>query len=226
MLIAADVRTVHGPVLINDTGIRLLFPELSTQNGGFAELLESQALAEDLDTVIKRRFTPEILQSTVLLLPGEGAVAAESYSFLSKNCSRSLHIKAHRHWQPGSSPIIEMEKLEINKSLENIKDVIVLDDVISSGRTMNTVYDLNKDIFPGAQWHAAVWLSQRNPDCTNFANIFAGAKIIHEGLARVPINSLSTLIKDPQRAAFFAKRNFKDPDTFLNLLKQIKNINY
>lgn len=101
---------------------------------------------------------------------------------------------------------------------------VVVDDVISSGKTMQKLHENNSWRFPRAEWIGAAWFSQifrTRPlsGVKGYSSVFAS--ILTEGVngKKVPINSLSTLREDTTIAQSYAKRHYVDADKFLRLIR-------
>jgi hypoxanthine phosphoribosyltransferase len=93
----------------------------------------------------------------------------------------------------------------INPEIEN---VVVVDDVISSGTTVTLVRERNSWKFPRATWYAAVPVT-RKEKIPNFKKIFSCEVVRDIAGKKVPINSLSTLIENPEIRQDYFARNFE-----------------
>lgn len=160
--------------------------------------------------------------STLIVLPGNGASILQGYlpsSWLDK--WRWLKVYAKRYWIPGEDPRIVVNRIYSQKMLLGIKDVVILDDVISSGKTCKSLRVLNEPWIPGAHWHAVTWLMQESSSTKGFSSTFA-VKKFGTKKAKAPINSLSTLLQKREIAVSYSRRNFpEDQSSFLELLDSI-----
>lgn len=130
-------------------------------------------------------------------------------------------IFSKRVWCPGEDPRIYAEKIFGDKFFLGIKDVVIIDDVISSGKTIAKIMKENQPFIPNARWHAISWVKQRSASGKKFFTLDA-AKFAGEPNRKAPVNSISTLLSDDKIARSFAKRNFAgQADRFLDLLAQI-----
>lgn len=165
-------------------------------------------------------FNPD---STLIIFPGNGADIVQRYlpkSILDNwNCAR---VHAKRYWVPGENPRVVTNRIYPEKMLLGIKNVLIIDDVISSGKTCKNLRTINMPWMPGADWHAATWLMQKSASTKGFLSVFA-VKTFGNQKAKAPINSLSTLLEDREIAISYCERNFpNDKDKFIKLLDSIK----
>jgi len=106
--------------------------------------------------------------------------------------------------------------------LLGLRDIIVVDDVVSSGKTASVLRKINEPWIPGARWHITIWVAQRSVRLRGFttkqASLWVGSNE-----TRAPINSLSTLLQLPDVAKSFSQRNLgNQADDFLLLLEELK----
>jgi hypothetical protein len=178
-----------------------LFEETRIQRVQFLD--ESAMIAKLQKTVFQQLNLKQ--ESTLFLYPGESAQRVKSLGFNGHFPSQEIFAK--RIWQQGSEPFVLVHSLEwgINPEIEN---VIVVDDVISSGATVTLVRERNGWKFPRAIWYAAVPIT-RKEKIPNYKKIFSCEVVKEINGKKIPINSLSTLITDPAvRQSYFA-RNFE-----------------
>ncbi|MBI2888407.1 MAG: HAD hydrolase-like protein [Candidatus Liptonbacteria bacterium] len=135
--------------------------------------------------------------------------------FYKKWLGRRLYIPAKRHWTPGTTPRAEVGRIA-GETDKNIGNVIVVDDVICSGATMNAVRTMNAEKFPNAQWHALSWLKQRSAVLEGFASVF-GAEPCGTHEKKAATVSFSTLRTSKEVAQNFAK-DIKDSEGFLRFI--------
>ncbi len=184
------------------------------------------------------RFIPS---TALVIFPGAGARLADKFlfcengkgrllgtprvedklykEFYKKWLERRLYIPAKRHWTPGTAPRAEVGKVagEINP---NIRDVIVVDDVICSGATMNATRAVNAEKFPNARWHALCWLKQRSAVLEGYASVF-GAEPCGTLEKKAATVSFSTLRTNEEVAKNFAK-DIKDSEGLLRFIANIR----
>ncbi|MEI7498739.1 MAG: phosphoribosyltransferase [Candidatus Falkowbacteria bacterium] len=173
-------------------------------------ILEAEAMTTDvLAWQNWENLTPE---KTVLVMPGNGAEIVKTYIAKMNPAWFSqwpwqFRPFAKRIWQPGENPQIFTERIDPDKMHLGIKHVIVLDDVISSGSTIQRLKQINEPWIPGATWRAITWVKQEAAMTKGFYPVIA-SKSIGERNHKVPINSLSTLMERPEIANSYAQRNF------------------
>lgn len=162
---------------------------------------------------------------TLLVFPGNGASIIKGY--LGQNCPEWLgqwqwktSVPAKRFWTPGSYPEAVVGRINPGV-LVGFKDVVIIDDVISSGETCRQIKALNQPFIPNVHWHAATWVLQRSAKLKGFSRVFSAVQVGSEK-SKVPVNSLSTLLERPDIAQSYAARNFANPD---DLLKSLLNPN-
>lgn len=159
---------------------------------------------------------------TILIFPGGGAEIIRGYlpnGWLKQ--WRWTTVPAKRFWQPGTAPWAIAGRIAPDRFLLGFKNMIIIDDVISSGETARMVRRVNEPWIPGATWHAFTWIAERAANLPGFGIKYAVAEV-GERNRKVPINSLSTLISCPEIARNYARRNTTDPEQFLALLNQLK----
>ena len=100
-------------------------------------------------------------------------------------------------------------------------DVVIVDDVVSSGTTVSKIRNRNAIWMPKARWHVAVWIKQHACRLRGFESVYAGIEV-GDNTRRVPINSLSTLINNVEVAESYARRNFPNHAAFLAALEELR----
>lgn len=162
-------------------------------------------------------------QSTVIVLPGNGASIVKKYinnekPFWLYRWPWKAFPHAKRVWIPGENPQAFVSR--INRGvLIGIKNVVVIDDVISSGETIRKLRKENESFIPNAKWQAITWVMQEAAITNGYSNVFA-VKIVGSKERKVPINSLSTLVEYLNIAESYARRNFgKEAETFLKVIE-------
>lgn len=158
--------------------------------------------------------------NSIVVFPGRGAV--DVYASIKDGLAAAwLHqirlISHKRLCPPGMSPVAIAERIYQNRMVLGCQNVIIVDDVISSGATCRRVRADNMPWIPGASWHALCWVRQAVTNLKGFESVFAANEVGNSQLAA--INSLSTLVNDRVVAAKFANRNLGSrADEFLTLL--------
>ena len=170
-----------------------------------------------------KHFNP---QPTLLVFPGNGANIVRGYlpdEWLNQWQWASVYTK--RYWTPGEDPRVVAQRVFPDRMVLNIKDIIVVDDVVSSGITCRLLRKINYPWIPNAKWHAVSWITQRAKSLRGFTSTHSVERYGTRG-NKVPINSLSTLLRDQEIAASFARRNFPDSqEKLLELLRETREIN-
>lgn len=146
--------------------------------------------------------------STLLMFPGNGAAIVREY--IPEDWIKCWHVRrvhAKRYWEPGRDPWVEAERIDHQAMLLGVSDVVLIDDVVSSGSTACRLRETNSPWIPNARWHAVVWVAQRARALRGFSSCHA----VHEvgtRTTKAPVNSLSTLLNFPEIAENYARRNF------------------
>ena len=173
--------------------------------------VSAQQLTEDL--LSWRRWRELDPWRTLLVFPGNGAnllrreIVSINPNWLSAWPYQEA-LKAKRLWEPGKPPEALVGRFG-DSVYVGLKQVIVLDDVVSSGDTCRQVYRHNYPYTPGADWLACTWVAQRSARLRGFKGLDA---LVWAGTSaqRAPINSLSTLIERPEICRIYAERNFPE----------------
>ena len=196
-------------IIINDT--RFDFPKLTQILD--VELLNENFLVENLKNKLQsQKFNP---RETLFIYPGKSAWRIRNLGF-SEEFS-SVFVPAKRIWIPGENPIITVGELVGKMLFLGIKNVVVVDDVLSSGVTISTLFERNAWRFPEAQWHAYIPIT-RKIKLPNYTNIIFEVFVpTDEHGRKPPINSLSTLLEDETVLKNYLSRNFK-----IEIQKQIQ----
>ncbi len=161
--------------------------------------------------------------TTRIILPGNGAAdvaKALGNEWLAKWPTGS--VPATRFWWPGVNPE-SVVGLVIHGFDFQAEDVVIIDDVISSGATAQKVRDRHEPWMPKAKWHALTWIAQRNMKLKGFATVYAAAMVGNQS-TKAPINSLSTLLATNKVAESYAQRNFYNADYahFLEAIREMR----
>lgn len=166
-------------------------------------------------------------EKTVLAVPGNGGrhIADELLFHLPKKWrARVTYFFAKRVWNPGQEPWAAVNRIFPNRMVLGVKDVVLIDNVVSSGVSVQKIHALNKPWIPGAHWHALTWLAQRSANVPAEVDLVAAA-MCGNRMRREPIASASTLIYDDKVLESFTARNFsgreKEVHDLLSFLRPI-----
>lgn len=143
---------------------------------------------------------------------------------LSQVCKKAfgIGVKAKRFWVPGKDPEVQVDLIYPEKFLVlGVKNIVVIDDVISSGLTLRRIYEKNAWRFPGTKWQAHAWISQviSSGKIRGYEEVSVACLVRKvTGTQKVPINSLSTLRQNSEVAGSYARRYFREPKKFLRIM--------
>jgi hypothetical protein len=148
---------------------------------------------------------------TLLVFPGNGSnLVKKEINKLNSDWLSSWpyksYISAKRFWEPGQNPVANVGNIGDGVYV-GLKQVIVIDDVVSSGETCSKVYNRNNMYTPGAKWLSMCWVAQKSASLKNFSSLMAVEFVGEEG-KRTPINSLSTLVTNQEICRSYSERNF------------------
>ncbi len=164
---------------------------------------------------------------TILVLPGNGASIVKKYiKNLDKfwlNCwPNKFYPVAKRIWEPRRDPRVCVERITSKRMILGVKNIVIVDDVVSSGLTIKLLREINLPWIPNAKWSALTWIAQKKLRKKSYLEVFATREVGTTSL-RVPINSLSTLIEIPWIASEYARRNFgKKCNEFLDFIDALR----
>lgn len=165
--------------------------------------------------------------STIIVLPGNGASIVKKHinktqpSWLSQ-WPRTFSPQAKRVWIPGENPQVFVSRITPTQMVLGVRNVIVVDDVISSGATIRHLRQINETWIPGASWQAITWVKQESAATKGFSKIFA-TKTVGTKERKAPINSFSTLVECREIAESYARRNFGNKaEAFLKILEDLR----
>lgn len=193
-------------VIINDLGrsfprLDSLWKESAIQR---VQFLDEAVMVAELQKAVYGQLNLK-QESALFIYPGESAQRVKSLGFNGHFPSQEVFAK--RIWHPGSEPVVLVHSLGWGIYLK-VENVVVVDDVISSGATIALVRERNGWKFPRAKWYAAAPVT-RKERLPNFKKIFSREVVKDLNGRKPPINSLSTLIENPSvRQSYFA-RNFE-----------------
>ena len=145
---------------------------------------------------------------TVVLTVGRGGKTVLGHLQGKKTSSEVIHVHAVSWDRSNSVPLVTTSSIERNPIVDpNIGLIIVLDDVVSSGTTLELIAERNAWRFPRADWYASVWLTRR-AKLKGYNRLYASMMISHPHGQRVPINSVSTLQGNHALAVSYARKHF------------------
>jgi hypothetical protein len=169
--------------------------------------------------------------NTLLVFPGNGASILRSYLpgewLLQWHC---VGVGAKRYWRPGEDPHIVVHRIFPERMILGIQDVVILDDVISSGQTCRKLRRVNMPWIPSAKWHAVTWVRQRGgAKLSEFTSLHSALEVgvagpNHTDGVMASIQSLSTLIRNEKIALSYARRNLSEleGEKFLDVLQRLR----
>ncbi len=195
--------------------------KLETTDAQELLFLEDRQLAGGLE-----EFLREVVMEpdTLLVFPGNGSNYPRRLSQVCQEYTNTASVEAKRFWTPGTDPEVQAGPIYPEKFLIlGVKNVVMVDDVISSGLTMRKLYQKNAWRFPGASWRACAWVSQSLPSrgIRGYGEVSVATLVQREkGTQKVPINSLSTLRNNLKISESYACRHFREPMVFLHLIKE------
>lgn len=193
-------------------------------------LIEGNQLSKELAKMIKKETLfnqDDNQQNTLLVFPGNGACFVKN-SLPKEILGRfsQTNVFAKRGWYDNKDPLVIVGEINPDHLLMlNIKKVVVIDDVISSGNTMRKLYNRNYWKFPRADWFATSWIMQYprvkvSSGIKGFEETITTSLVEGNQGQRVPINSLSTLLQCPAIAKEYATKCFRNPVVFLKILSE------
>lgn len=162
-------------------------------------------------------------EKSLLVFPGNGASIVRGYILDGVLMSWRHHtVEAKRYWTPGSHPTVEVESLPA-RVLQAASDIVVIDDVVSSGTTARKLYKQSCQANQRANWHMLTWVVQRQlTRLKGYQTLYSSVQW-GTPTTREPINSLSTLLRCTDIALSFSERNLGEhSSSFLQLLADIR----
>ncbi len=128
---------------------------------------------------------------------------------------------AKRFWEPGGYPDAIANRFARGVYV-GISDVVLVDDVVTSGITARRVREANALWVPNACWHVATLIAQKSASLRGYRSSFSVTQI-GTTKHKVPVNSLSALIIDSEMATIYAERNLdRKAPTFLEIIDRLK----
>lgn len=196
---------------------------LETSDGKGLLFLEDSQLATDTEEILAEIIRQDC--KTLFVFPGNGSNYPRKLSRIcQESCGASVYAK--RIWRPGTDPIVTAGAILPNIFLiMDVETVVVVDDVISSGLTMQKVRENNAWRFTRAKWLGVSWVAQipqmrARSGVNGYEQVATACVVGKTNGARVPINSISTLRQNREIAASYAERHFRKPDAFFHLINQ------
>ena len=202
---------------------RLELQKLETIDGEELLFLEDSRLAIILEEILKG--IVENKSNTLLVFPGNGSNYPRQLSRVCQEFPNTTGVYAKRSWVPGTDPVVMAGIICPNIFIiTRVKTVVVVDDVISSGLTMQKLHRNNAWRFPAAKWVGIAWMAQvpqmkAKSGIKGYEYVATACVVSKTSRGKVPINSISTLRNDLEIAESYAQRHFKDPCVFLHLIK-------
>ena len=219
--------TTDGRIILLDEplaqDVREELKSLKTSDGHELLFLEGSQLAAETEKILSEMIRQDC--KTLLVFPGNGSNYPRKFSRIcQESCGASVYAK--RLWQPGSDPIVTVGAILPDIFLiMNVETVVVVDDVISSGLTMQKVRENNAWRFTRAKWLGVSWVAQipqmrAKSGVNGYERVATACVVGKTNGARVPVNSVSTLRQNREIAMSYAERHFRRPDVFLHLISQ------
>lgn len=209
--------------LLNDVNLKTDIKKILAEKFDMT-IFDAQTMTDEL--LAWRGWEQFDARSTIIVFPGNGASIVKKYI----NSSRPAWITrwplkfsplAKRIWIPGENPQTFVNKIT-SQMILGAKNIVVVDDVVSSGATARHLRKVNEPWIPGADWHAVVWVKQKSAAVKGYSDIFS-VKTIGIKEKKSPINSISTLIECRLIAESYARRNLgKSADAFLKILEDLR----
>jgi len=194
---------------------------LKTADGQELLFLEDSQFVTDTEAILAGVLREN--DNALLVFPGNGSNYPRKLSHICQE-SGGASVYAKRFWEPGIDPVVTAGIILPDIFLiTNIKTVVVVDDVISSGLTMQKLHQNNAWRFTRAKWVGVSWVAQipqmkAKSGVNGYERITVVCVVGKTNGARVPINSISTLRQDREIATSYAERHFRRPDVFLRLI--------
>ncbi len=185
--------------------------------GDPVQFLDDNQLSQELDKLLEK----ELGGATLIIFPGSGAQYPRKKLKIDGLPNQTVFAK--RLWIPGKNPVCLAGDIKIQGFLNlQVKKIIVVDDVISSGGTISALHKRNSWRFPLATWVAATWVSQTLPKGLKGFRILSACQVVKSSGLKSAINSLSTLRADKDLSLNYALRHLRSVESqerFINLLE-------
>lgn len=186
----------------------------------FGEIICGRQMTQEIEKWNEwKNFSPA---TTLIVFPGNGANIVRGFINAKwLRTWRTASATAKRTWIPGEPPHAIAGRLFPDRFVLGVKDIIIIDDVVSSGETAKKLRIVNAPWIPAARWHAVMWVMQRAASLRGFDSHYAAIEV-GEPNRKDPVNSLSTLVENVEIAESYARRNFPNPEAFLALLNELR----
>ena len=219
--------TTDGRIILLDEPLAQQVQEelksIETNDGRELLFLDDSQLAADTEEILSEFIRQDC--KTLFVFPGNGSNYPRK---LSQICQESggASVCAKRFWHPGTDPIVTAGIILPDIFLiTNVETVVVVDDVISSGLTMQKLRENNAWKFTRAKWFGVSWVAQipqmrAKSGVKGYERVATACVVGKTNGARVPVNSISTLRQNREIATSYAGRHFRRPDVFLHLINQ------
>jgi len=189
-------------------------------------VLDAQTLSAKLSLLLDDHKIYQQPNDVLTVFPGNGSLKPKEFMRFKKN-HQTAYAFAKRYWEPGENPQVYVSEIMTDCFIDlKTTNILVIDDVISSGMTMQKLFEHNAWKFPRASWTAATWISQMprqkaESGINGFSQMITAYITEGPGGKFVPINSLSTLLECPKITQNYALRHFAKPEKFLELLESV-----
>lgn len=205
-------------VLLPSTILELLKSHVTT-SGEELIIVDPICLASELQNIVVQKIQQK---DQLLVFPGGGG--RKVFNYFKPVDAHASFVHAQRIWVPGTDPVVSVGEIFPERIImPEYTNICVIDDVVSTGKTLERLYERNSWKFPRATW-SAVSLVGRHSKPKHYTDITFGLSVVHaDTLAKkVPINSLSTLLEDERMAELYTVKNFQNPQSFLGVLNHIR----
>jgi hypothetical protein len=174
-----------------------------------ARLVKASCMSQRL---LSRLLYYEYDPPTIVLYVGRSGQIVRSFLGSSDLLGEEVNVHAVSWDRGGSQPLVTTGPIDREPFIDTyIGQVLVIDDVISTGTTLELLCARNAWRFPKAFWSAGVWVT-RKKKLDGYKMIDSTLLVTHPKGKRVPIVSLSTLCAQTEIARSFAEKHFFDRD--------------
>lgn len=219
-----NVVFTSGVVLLIDQKIsKVLRQELDNcrlRNSGFPLLFDLEELSRILSELISSLAL--IPEKTLFVFPGNsGQIIRKCITLPPGSHETNVFAK----WIYGADlPAATTGQIPTKTYVDGETEcVFIIDDVVSSGQTIKRIRERNLWKFPKARWCAVCWID-RGVIPKGFDLFHSSVTIKHceDSERKVPINSLGTLLEEPEWLRDYSHKNFSNPEEFISILRDIK----
>lgn len=193
---------------------------LKAKNQKRIELLFFEEMVVELNLLVQ---SLQLSRNTMFVFPGNGGQKVRSKVDIEEGYIFT-NVFAKRLWYPGTPPVVSTgEILPGTNLLLNVENVVVLDDVISSGATLKQLYQRNNWKFPKAKW-MGISLVARPKLIKGYTELFSIVSVPDSSSGKkMPINSLSTLTDIETIAEDYGLRNLVNPCVLFRCLDLLRS---